>query len=334
MYFLQILPDVECCALHEGALGGAIPLVGIMEVHIHHHNSPVLGIQGSLSNWIRVVWRILTDGNSLEEGRMCLRLSHKGSVWVRDSPGWGVLDVFSLLKFCLGLIYSPYSTPVWWRVVMVPPHGLRKSQCPRPSSPEGPSKLFVLSLHPHVPWFHPVLWEAGGQMIWVWGAVETWLPLLWPPIYRQELNLLFCFSKMKVNANSSYFRVVGGFTFFFPVKYLPQFLTWMNSQQMVLLLFPSFAPAFQMLALWSSLPFPSPWSVISPYSEALLSRASIAPYFMCFLPWWILSPLGTLFHKPLFPPKDTTRSSHGSEHYCFWPKLLQNWQSLGLQNTT
>lgn len=46
-----------------------------------------------------------------------------------------------------------------------------------------------------------------------------------------------------------------------------------------------------------------PQLVISPHCESLLSRAIIAPYFLCSLPWWSLSSLETLFHKPLFSQK-------------------------------
>lgn len=98
--FLQILPDVKCCAVHESALGGAIHIMGITEVHIYYHNFLARGIKMSHSNRLRVVWRILTEGNSLEEGRMCVLHLHKGSVWDSDSPGLEVLSVFGLLKPC------------------------------------------------------------------------------------------------------------------------------------------------------------------------------------------------------------------------------------------
>lgn len=73
----------------------------------------------------------------------------------------------------------------------------------------------------------------------------------------------------------------------------------MGTQQMIFSLLSSAAPPPKCGSL-GFLCFPGhPQLVISPHSESLLSRAIIAPYSLCSLPWWSLSSLKTLFHKPL-----------------------------------
>lgn len=123
----------------------------------------------------------------------CMFLFHTVSIRVSDSSAWGVRYLFSRLKFCRGLSCGPYYTCLWWKVVKVQSHGLRRTQCPRPSSPRGSSKC--TSPCALTPSSSGGSWRASDEDFGAEGRIVlTCLTFFWPHNYRQELNLLLCFS--------------------------------------------------------------------------------------------------------------------------------------------
>lgn len=133
-------------------------------------------------------------------------------------------------------------------------------------------------------------------MIKVWGhcdrpAGETCLPSHSSTSKDKNLTFLFGFSlKMKVN-NIYSIELFGGL-FIFPVKHpTVPWLKWALAND-ILITFSHFL----LSKCWSLLATLSWW--YHPNSESLLSREIITP-FSVLSPWWSLSSLKTLFHKPL-----------------------------------
>lgn len=215
---------------------------------------------------------------------------------------------------------------------MLPSHSLTMHWSLRLSHPKESLSCLLLPCI-HVPTHSSQFFCENLEDKWLrFGARQTCSGNL-PPLSQlhfcgQEFNLpIWLFSKMKVN--NIYSRVVLGFVYFSYKAPNSLWLKWALSKWYS----HCFPQPLLLSKCWSLgfLCFPGhPQLVISLHSESLLSRAIIAPYFLCSLPWWSLSSLETLFHKPLFSQKTQQGLFTGQNVIAFGQSYPQNWQSLGL----